>query len=61
MLFVNILKAPYYDKMVGNATKNFADMIISEKMIEGAIKSGKFESANARNEQVSKRMKGRHM
>ena len=32
-LFVNTLKAPYYDRMIGN-TKNFADMVEAGEMIE---------------------------
>ena len=46
MLFVNTLKAPYYDKMVGNTIKNFVDMVISRKMIESTIKSGKIEETD---------------
>ena len=40
MHFVKTMKAPYYDKMVGNAIKNFADMAILGEMIENAIKNG---------------------
>lgn len=46
VLFVSTLRAPYYDKLVGNATKNFADMVISGEMIENAIKSGKIEAGD---------------
>ncbi|XP_022728769.1 uncharacterized protein LOC111284341 [Durio zibethinus] len=46
VLFVNTLKASYYDRLVGNATKNFSDMVISGEMIENAIKSGKIEGSS---------------
>lgn len=38
IMFVNTLRAPYYERLVVNATKNFADMVISKEMIENAIK-----------------------
>ena len=38
MLFVSILKAPYYDEMVDNATKNFVDIVIFGEMIESLIR-----------------------
>ena len=37
-IFVNSLKGIYHDKMMGNATKNFADMVISGELIENSIK-----------------------
>ena len=33
--------SPYYDKLVGNATKNFVNLVISREMIEMAIKVSK--------------------
>ncbi|KAL1112653.1 hypothetical protein V6Z11_D02G139700 [Gossypium hirsutum] len=39
--FVGMLKGIYYDRMVGNTSKNFTDMVLSEEMIENALKSGK--------------------
>ena len=38
---ISILQAPYYKKLMGNATKNFFDMVISREMIDNAIKSDK--------------------
>ena len=46
IIFINTLKAPYYDRMIGNATKNFADMVLSGEIIENAVKSGKIEVAS---------------
>ena len=40
-MFIGTLKAPYYEKLVGNAMKNFADMVILGEMIDNTIKSGK--------------------
>ena len=42
-IFVNSLKGIYHDKMLGNATKNFADMVVSGELIESSIKSGLVE------------------
>ena len=41
MLFMSTLRPPCYNKLVGNATKNFIDLVISGEMIETAIKAGK--------------------
>ncbi|XP_017628689.2 uncharacterized protein LOC108471603 [Gossypium arboreum] len=43
MLFINTLKAPFITHMLGNATKSFADIVMSGEMIENAIRSGKIE------------------
>ncbi|XP_052484926.1 uncharacterized protein LOC105796034 [Gossypium raimondii] len=43
VLFINTLKAPFYDKLVGSATKHFADIVISGELIENAVKSGRIE------------------
>ena len=42
-IFVNSLKGIYHDKMMGNATKNFADMVVSRELIESSIKNGLVE------------------
>ncbi|XP_052478388.1 uncharacterized protein LOC128033927 [Gossypium raimondii] len=43
VLFINTLKAPFYDKLVGSATKDFEDIVISGDLIENAVKSGRME------------------
>ena len=43
VLFVNTLGVSYYEKFIGNVTKSFSDLVISNKMIENAIKSGNIE------------------
>ncbi|XP_017976457.1 PREDICTED: uncharacterized protein LOC108661972 [Theobroma cacao] len=61
VMFVNTLRAPYYERLVGSATKNFADMVILGEMIETAIKQGKIErgdTANMRKWGTFKRKEG---
>ncbi|XP_016700235.1 uncharacterized protein [Gossypium hirsutum] len=43
MPFVNTLKAPFIIYMLGSATKNFSDIVMSGEMIESAIRSGKID------------------
>ncbi|XP_016743023.2 uncharacterized protein [Gossypium hirsutum] len=43
VLFINTFKASFYDKLVGSATKDFTDIVISGELIENAIKSGRIE------------------
>ena len=40
-MFVGTLRAPYYERLIGSATKNFADMVISSEMFENAIENNK--------------------
>ncbi|KAE8733240.1 Detected protein of unknown function [Hibiscus syriacus] len=44
VIFVHTLKAPYLNHLMGNATRNFADLVISGELIENVLKSGKIES-----------------
>ena len=44
-IFVNTLLKPYYDKMIGNAMRNFFEMVWSGELIEHAIKSKKVEGS----------------
>ena len=46
--FLNTLKAPYYDRMIGNSNKDFSDVVSTEKMIEAGVKQGKIEAAKAK-------------
>ena len=47
-LFINTLKAPFNDLMIGNANKNFADVVAAGEMIENRVKLGKIENAEAK-------------
>ena len=44
-LLISILKDPYCDRMVGNTTRIFTDIVAAGEMIEGAIKTGKIQNA----------------
>ena len=40
-MFLNTLKAPYYDRMVGNSNKDFSEVVSAGEMIEAGVKQGK--------------------
>ena len=42
--FIHTLRALYYEKLIGNATKKFADLVLSREMIDAAIKSGRMSA-----------------
>ena len=33
-IFINTLKVPYYDRMIGNSNKDFSDVVSIGEMIE---------------------------
>ena len=47
-MFLNTLKAPYYDRMIGNSNTNFLDVVFAGEMIESGVKLGKIESTKAK-------------
>ena len=47
-LFISTLKDPYYDRMVGNTTRIFVDIVVVGEMIESAIKSSKIQNVEIR-------------
>ncbi|XP_016755268.1 uncharacterized protein [Gossypium hirsutum] len=47
MLFINTLKAPSLNHMLGSATKSFSDIVMSGEMIENAIRCGKIEAGES--------------
>ena len=47
-MFLNTLKAPYYDRMIGNSNKDFSDVVSTGEMIEAEVKQGKIKSAEAK-------------
>ena len=55
-IFLNTLKAPYYDRMIGNSNKDFSDVVSARKMIEAGVKQGKIEGSEAKR-QIPKRKK----
>ena len=42
-MFLNTLKAPYYDRMIGNSNTNFFDVVFAGEMIESGVKLDKIE------------------
>ena len=57
-LFISTLKDPYYDRMVGNTTRIFADIVTVGEMIESAIKSGKIQNVEIRKGPFNKKKEG---
>ena len=56
-MFLNTLKAPYYDRMIGNSDKHFSNVISVGEMIEAGVKQGKIEASKAK-KQIPKRKEG---
>ena len=46
-MFLNTLKAPYYDRMIGNSNKDFSYVVSVGEMIEAGVKQGKIEASEA--------------
>ena len=44
-LFIGTLKGIYYEKLIGNVTSNFSDLVASGERIESGIKEGKLGGA----------------
>ena len=47
-MFLNTLKAPYYDRMIGNLNINFSDVVFAGEMIESGVKLSKIKSIEAK-------------
>ena len=47
-MFLNTLKAPYYDRMIGNSNKDFSDVVSIGEMIEAGVKQGNIEILEAK-------------
>ena len=56
-IFLNTLKASYYDRMIGNSNTNFFDVISVGEMTESGVKLNKIESAKAK-KSMPKKKKG---
>ena len=46
--FLNTLKAPYYDRMIGNSNTNFSEVVSAGEMIESGVKLSKIEGMEAK-------------
>ena len=47
-MFLNTLKAPYYDRMIRNWNKDFSYVVLAGKMTEAGVKQGKIEASEAK-------------
>jgi hypothetical protein len=45
--FISTLHGPYYEKMIGSISSNFADLVTIGERVEEGIKSGKIQGTNA--------------
>ena len=54
-MFLNTLKAPYYDRMIGNLNTNFSNMVFAGEIIESGVKLGKIEGMKAKKPTPKKR------
>lgn len=41
MLFIDTLRAPFYDKMIGNISSSFSDIVVIGERVENGLRSGK--------------------
>ena len=58
--FLNTLKVPYYDWMVGNSNTNFSDVVSAGEMIESGVKLGKIEGMKVKKSTLKKREGKKH-
>ena len=56
-MFLNTLKTPYYDQMIGNSNINFSDVVSAREMIESGVKLDKIESTEEK-KSTSKKKEG---
>ena len=59
-MFLNTLKAPYYDRMIGNSNNNFSDVVSAREMIENGVKLDKIESTEAKKPTSKKKERETH-
>ena len=59
-MFLNTLKAPYYDWMIGNSNTNFSDVVSAGEMIESRVKLDKIESTKAKKPTPKKKERKTH-
>ena len=60
-MFLNTLKAPYYDRMVGNSNKDFSDVVSAGEMIEARVKQGKIKVVEAKKQFPKKKEEESHV
>ncbi|KAL4367729.1 hypothetical protein GQ457_05G015620 [Hibiscus cannabinus] len=47
VIFIQTLDGPILDRLIGNATTNFVDLVLFGELIENAVKSGKIDSGES--------------
>ena len=47
-MFLNTLKASYYDRIIGNSNTNFSDMVSTGEMIENRVKHDKIKGTETK-------------
>ncbi|KAK8561681.1 hypothetical protein V6N12_048745 [Hibiscus sabdariffa] len=47
VIFIQSLEGPILDRLIGNATTNFSDLVLSGELIENAVKSGRIDSGGS--------------
>lgn len=64
-MFVDTLKGPYFEKMIGSTTSGFSDLVIAGERIENGLKIGKIQDttvvangAKKRHSRFSKKKEG---
>ena len=60
-MFLNTLKAPYYDRIIENFNTNFSDVVFAKKMIESRVKLDKIESTKAKKPTFKKKKGKTHI
>ena len=54
-MFLNTLKALYYNRMIGNSNKDFSDVVSTGEMIEAGVKQGKIEASETKKATLKKK------
>ena len=60
-MFLNTLKASYYDRIIGNSNTNFSNMVSAGEMIENGVKLDKIKSIEAKNLTLKKKKGETHV
>ena len=47
--FLNTLKAPYYDRMIGNSNKDFSDVVFTGEMIKAGGNKARLKLQSLKN------------
>ena len=59
-MFLNTLKAPYYDRMIGNSNKDFSDVVFVREMIKNGVKLGNIENTETKKPALKRKERETH-